>query len=956
MEPGAEIARMAKKTDEERWHDFRQEIMDQLDVKAECESWGIVFTGKITSKGWAECHAVGREDNHPSAAVNLSNGQYNDLGGGGSKPFFHLAAYCGAHPSYMAAVEHYARKLKMKSRMPSSKRGAGFWSSLRFSKKWNPLIVRGIRKELDLREQTLIDTGAVLAGNSSGEMCVCFPVYHPEDLFGGDQVGFVTRNAYGGLVTVSSGPGIPAEKVTNKSLGLAGMINKLAFDNWESAEVVYKTEGISDMLKLQELVPEEFRSTHVVTTNSDGADASATPWRFSPNLNGKHVVICHDADVPGQFGSGKDRDGGAKRWVSAALSGGALDVVNLQLPYRVEEKKGKDVRDWIIGGGSWEGFQLLIRNSEKLTREQLAPEDDLSDLLPHQQLLKMLDLIVLGHSRSGTVTVFNAATMRQFKIRDIDRFSYNKMLIHIGKRAVEKIHSSIDGECPPDRVSDIDVRRAISEEAGGKEITRQSTVGIGFWKFGSRMVLIGSGEWLEMNGGGLKAYQKPTVEDRIVDFGECEEIWYDRKLLTDFVYRAREPEWRAEVVEHLEEIVGRWQNHRHPMAEMVLSGLILGSWMQQAWKIRPWVGITGESSAGKTVLFGFLTDFFGNLQVSSIDASAAGIRARMGCSSRIVLLDEFERCQERPKILAMFMGATRSGELSKSLRSNTAQESISNALQIMPWLSAIEHKADTQAERNRYIRMEMESREGMDQFDLPDPEEIHHLRNQTIAIILCVWERALEIAAMLTRSLGGEYSRVGESYTVPCAAYSAALGHTDNQASDLFYGLLQAVSEDVRESRESEQEMLLEAILKSRIPVGAGQQMQISELLARDDERSESDTNDHLERTGLKKIREDSLYRTEWTEQAKRDRFSQMHVFVDTSKNGPVRRGLLRDTDYAKMNISAILARVRGSFRGRQYLGGNRVRGVYVPVDVQEYSKSESAWPPAEVDGDLIGV
>jgi hypothetical protein len=45
-------------------------------------SWGVRFTGRVNGRGWAECHAIDREDSRPSAAVHVDSGAYVDLGSG----------------------------------------------------------------------------------------------------------------------------------------------------------------------------------------------------------------------------------------------------------------------------------------------------------------------------------------------------------------------------------------------------------------------------------------------------------------------------------------------------------------------------------------------------------------------------------------------------------------------------------------------------------------------------------------------------------------------------------------------------------------------------------------------------------------------------------------------------------------------------------------------------------
>ncbi len=46
-----------------------------LDIAA---GWGLRFTGRMTAGKWAECHAIGREDQHASASVDVTTGVYSE--------------------------------------------------------------------------------------------------------------------------------------------------------------------------------------------------------------------------------------------------------------------------------------------------------------------------------------------------------------------------------------------------------------------------------------------------------------------------------------------------------------------------------------------------------------------------------------------------------------------------------------------------------------------------------------------------------------------------------------------------------------------------------------------------------------------------------------------------------------------------------------------------------------
>lgn len=67
-------------------------------------SWGVRFTGRRRASGWWECHAFGREDRTPSAAVHEDAGVYVDSGLGTKLSFIDLGIACGAFTDFKDAL------------------------------------------------------------------------------------------------------------------------------------------------------------------------------------------------------------------------------------------------------------------------------------------------------------------------------------------------------------------------------------------------------------------------------------------------------------------------------------------------------------------------------------------------------------------------------------------------------------------------------------------------------------------------------------------------------------------------------------------------------------------------------------------------------------------------------------------------------------------------------------
>jgi hypothetical protein len=337
------------------WQQFNAQVLAKLDIGAEYRELGIDITGtQPSAKGWLACRAVGREDKKPSAAINVgdgpSRGRYKDLGGTqDSLNLWDAAAALGPHADWREARRHYARKVGMGRSLPRSEKEDRPDEKFKWTQ-WNSLLVRGlIRAYPGITEESLLLCGARVgrypANSNEPQYVVCLPAYGKELIDGGPR-SFVAMAADGGKVLRYQGEGNPPLPLKRMNVGPSGLVGrhglKQLAEHPESVEVIYKVEGISDLLAMQALIPPELRDTHLVVTNAAGASETTLPGEVAECLAGQNVVIVHDADQPGQ--------NGAKVWIGA-LAGVAKTVVNLQLPFEVKENHGPDLRDWLLDGG-----------------------------------------------------------------------------------------------------------------------------------------------------------------------------------------------------------------------------------------------------------------------------------------------------------------------------------------------------------------------------------------------------------------------------------------------------------------------------------------------------------------------------------------------------------------------------------------------------------------------------
>lgn len=79
------------------------------DKAALAAEWGLRIAGPARESGWVPCHAIGREDRTPSAAIHQESGYYLDSGSGLRLRLPELAVELGRYPTVNDAIRELAR-------------------------------------------------------------------------------------------------------------------------------------------------------------------------------------------------------------------------------------------------------------------------------------------------------------------------------------------------------------------------------------------------------------------------------------------------------------------------------------------------------------------------------------------------------------------------------------------------------------------------------------------------------------------------------------------------------------------------------------------------------------------------------------------------------------------------------------------------------------------------------
>jgi hypothetical protein len=360
-----------------QWHEVEAQILATLDIRQVYESLGVRFTGHPSARGWHPCHAIDREDANASAAVHVgpgpARGRYRDLGGAGdSYNLWEFAARYGGYGDWREARKYYAHQAAVTlpdGPDPRRPEDALLFTEtsdldLGFFDIWAKL--KGGFDALAVQEaggrQAQYPAKAKFA--EQRQDVIAFPAFSAPGLLDTAPCGWVIAARTGQPVKLFRGKGKPPSLEKTLSVGgsTGGLLNAAALrrlmESTADADAdltIWKAEGLSDMLALHTAIRTAgLQDRHVVLTNSQGCMEAVKP-EWVALLRGRRVYVVGDADRPGQLG--------AARWASA-LAGVAAEVRNVQLPYELAEKHGKDVRDFFADGHGLDDLLRLAREAQ----------------------------------------------------------------------------------------------------------------------------------------------------------------------------------------------------------------------------------------------------------------------------------------------------------------------------------------------------------------------------------------------------------------------------------------------------------------------------------------------------------------------------------------------------------------------------------------------------------------
>lgn len=918
------------KSSPEKWQQATREILDRLDIRAAYAEFGVEITGQEPSaSGWLDCRSYGRVDNSPSAGINVGNehptrGRYKEfVGDGANLSLFDFAVLAspGRFPNWVAARNHYAEITGVK--LPSTKPPRHPTDSLEFRDYNAALVNSWCFKKPGINETAVRLSGGRIATESKKHMVVTLPVFGELGV-DDDPCGWVSWSITGKPLEIFAGKGIPPKFVKMKTAGgsKAGWMGQHGLSVMKTADVVWVTEGPTDLLGLLSVIVDQVPgeiNRHAVICNSAGAMERAELETVA-FLAGKQVYVVPDCDQPGQTGC---------RRRAEAIAEVAARVTLVRLPFEITENHGKDLRDYLNGGASFADLQQLAALGEHIRRPTApislseTPEEtstaappDPSTTIEHQ-ILEAIGIEVLGEMDGGKVKIFSQFHRKTDVIPEIGKMTYHRLLQAAGpavKRSVHESNEPIDG-----MYSLKEVREAISLVAGYRRV-EDNELGSGCWQAKDEdgntthaIILVGAGEAAVRNGSPqLKKILKPRYGGQLLDISRSEP-WYDYENLSQLVANMDQQASQEAVIE-LENLFSRWRWSHQGQAPKVLSGLVIASWIQTVWDLRPMVTVNGQSNSGKSVFFQALSLLFGNLALTSEDATGAGIAQVMGNRASIMLLDEFDTNRHRKEILKDLRRSSRGGQRFRGTPGK--QAGISWKLKHIVWTAGIESGLIDEADKNRFIRLELVKPppKEMGKLHVPPADELNHLGQRVLAIAIKFAFAAKELAAALgVLKFPGTHERLVQCYAVPAACYALAMGEDEvGPASEVLGRMLATIGQD--ENLDDGRQLIAD-ILETEILLEKGERASVAQILERRD--MDPTKLNTLEAKGVAVV----------THKGITDGF----LFVS---HRTARRYLLRGTDWEGKNIDEILCRLPDCEKVKKRCAGRYVHGIAIPFSL----------------------
>jgi len=502
---------------------------------------------------------------------------------------------------------------------------------------------------------------------------------------------------------------------------------------------------------------------------------------YAKYFAGRNVCILPDNDGPGEKHAAQ---------VAAALRGVAASISVLRLPGL--PKKG-DIHDWFSAGGTPEEFVRLVSGASEFTPAEepeaaveaveapAAPAPPLDDLARAKLLLSGLGLTILSVDENGGFSLECTLTGKRRKFARMADVSFHNVLAIGGTTFKDAVAADVEQARREGRMSFGEFKDALALAMSDVGTTASETIGDGVWMLAPTdnpdardVYVVADGKHYRYADDGLSHELGPVVRDTIIDTSSTRD-WVDLEKLGEYLPRAADVEFRRHAFFELHEVLATWEWQAPCMAEQAAS-LVCATWMQSAWRWRPYVLLSGETNSGKSYMLEEFLRFL-YLGAASLDAGAteASVRQGIRAAAMPVFIDEFDRNSSDGKIFNLLRG---SGRKQSTGRGTSGGNRLKFFMRHIIWLSGISASIKDTADFNRFVDLELAPRKKGRSIVLPTLTVIRDLGLRILASVVAAAADAVRIEAEIKRNdkSGWATERWFESFAVVYAMIEAMTG------------------------------------------------------------------------------------------------------------------------------------------------------------------------------------
>ena len=536
--------------------------------------------------------------------------------------------------------------------------------------------------------------------------------------------------------------------------------------------------------------------------------------------------------------------------------------------------------------------QLDIREKrQSILMEEIVQLRNSVRLLESDQEVK-LPFHVLGHNAQREILIWKNGRLIALPA---GRLNKDELRLYVGG----------DSEWFQDEGSEKMLKLQLIDTAHKKGfIDDQAPLKAGVWYINKKWLIISGKRAAVVEGNQLYYLEEPIFEGKLVETAGSS--WLDWSILEETMRMGQSD--LKNTFNLIYSRVNQW-NWVAPSMGAFVTAFVMLSIIQQAMSWRPWVYLTGAKSTGKSTFFeDILQGIYGGL-VERLDKSTAHATAQtIGNSGRIPVFDEFEKHKHIPEILELAKLFNRGGQKTSGTGSDKA---LRFHLHHMPWFGSIylpKKLMQDAAQESRIIKFELkkltDASPPLDRFRVGEGVVI---AAKIVAGLILEWDKiegkAQEINA--DRQSFIQHQPGIEVRTVENFMYASAL-----LAVVAPEGIEEILPKWVALQSEDDGDKLLDTILTSFIHV-EGNKVSIGEML-----QNVGRYNRELERHGLKivthKLKEYLALRCE-----------------------SITRHLLKDTEYAVLDIRSPLARIEGALGSIQVkMAEVNQRCILIPIEI----------------------